>query len=221
MDSDHEKDSKDEIEVIKFSNSSSFNFGYVFISLALIISLGAIYFFWSANQNVTASLNQKKSEKNAIIAEITSPTYKDVEQNASDFKAAVDQLKTASASRYLISSFLTGFYQKITNDIQISSLAVSDNSTIAFSGKTGSYRSVADLMVALKTWPVLTNIILGTVSENVDDGGKVSVDFSMTANIDKTQQLAGTTSGANDSQTEVTPISANTTSSLDDSGGGV
>lgn len=211
--------SKEDMEIIQFSNSSSFNLGYVFFSLAAVISIGATFFFWSANNNVSTALAEKKNEKDSIIADITSPTYKDVEKNAADFKAAVIELKQVSAEKYSISEFLPELYKHITKDVQVKNISVKNKTEVAFDGTTSSYRSVADLVVALRTWSVISDVTLNSASLNVGKDGKSEAVFSITAKIDPTKKLkeepATTSSDAATASGDTTTSSDTSSDSVD------
>lgn len=181
---------------VGFKEQSSFNFAVLITWLAAAFSILAVLFFWWMNRNLTDSLSQKTTEEQNIIQQITSQG--DTEKKANDFKLSVNQLKSAYAEKYSFTAFTTQFYTKITNDVILTNMAIAADGTLSISGTTTTYRSVADLMVAMKSWDSLTNIDLLSVATSVESG-KVETTFSISAKIDKTKQKSVLNSGANTS----------------------
>jgi len=175
-------------DVIQFSDRPSFNFPVAIAWLVALFSILGTLFFWWVSRDSASMLEEKKTEKTNIIGEILSPTYVDVEKKASSFKSSVNALSDAAKDRYPTSQFLKDLYTKITKDVVITSLSVGADGSVSISGKTDSYRSVADLVVALKSWDTLTNVDLGAVSYEAPDktkGGNPKAVFSITAKINK------------------------------------
>lgn len=183
-------------EVIEFSDHPTFNFSLAISYLvALVAILGAVLFWWLNNDSV-ASLTAKNSEKSSIISEITSPTNIDVEKKASDFKSSVSALKSAEANKFEYSPFLTNLYTKITNDVTISGLSITSEGTVNLTGTAPTYRSVADLMMALKSWDTLSNVDLGSVSMTTVENEAPHAVFAVSAKLVKKAKISTTaTSG--------------------------
>ena len=142
--------------------------------------------------NLTDSLKAKVSEKDSIRQQILSQG--DTEKKANEFKQSVNQLKAAYAGKYDFTLFTKEFYKKITNDVKLTNMAVSTDGTLSIAGKTKSYRFVADLMVAMKSWDTLTDVDLLSSAMNETEGGAVEAIFSISAKIDKTKQKAASNS---------------------------
>lgn len=204
MDSEKEKEEKvkkespmsEEAEVISFSERPKFNFALLFVWLAAGIAIAAALFFWFADRSTKNTLLEKKKQKDEVIAQITSPVFVDVEKRAADFKSAVNQLSAAKSERYDTNTFLTEFYKRITNDVQIEAVSLADNQSLAFNGKTKSYRSVAELALALKSWPVLSDAAIGTVALETDENEQNYINFTFSAKINKEKALIETSKEA-------------------------
>lgn len=182
------KSSKDEI--IEFSDHPSFNFGTALSWLVTICAILITVFFWWQNRDTADAVLSKQDEKTKIIAEITSPTNIDVEKKAANFKSAVSALKAAKAEKFNNSKFLKDLSTKITTDVSIESMTLAEDGTLNLNGKTTSYRSVADLMLALKSWTSLSGVDLNSVSVQEDTNKKPYVVFAITAKLDKTVKSA-------------------------------
>lgn len=217
-----------EPEIVKFSEGSGFDYSMFFVWVTVILAVGATVVFWVANGNVKSAIKERGSEKDSITAEINGKSYSSVEDKATGFKAAVTALKQAKNERYSYTEFLPEFYKKITNDVKLNSFSISETGELSMDGTTSSYRSVAELVLALKSWPTLTDIKLGSVSY-VSSGNAASAAFSLTAKIDKTlakkvAEISATTDTASpaDADTSSTATTdtatTDTTTSADDSG---
>jgi Tfp pilus assembly protein PilN len=217
MDEENKPNAATESEIVRFSEGSSFNVGMLLTWISLIVAVGATAVFWLADRNVKSALNEKKQEKDAIIVEISNSTYADVEKRASDFRVSVSSLKKAKQDRYSYQEFLSQFYKNITNDVQLKNLTISDTGDLSLDGTTTTYRTTADLVLALTSWQALSDVKLGSVSFAAEDG-KPKASFSITAKINKTfsltnpaQAVGGATSNSG-SNTSSTGSSASSTS---------
>jgi len=172
----------------QFKEHPSFNFPVALTWVAAVLSVTATLFFWWINRNLTDSLSEKTTERDNIKQQILNQG--DIEKKANDFKLSVEQLKIAYTEKYDFSAFTAELYKKITNDVTLESLAITADGSVSMSGNTKSYRSVADLMVALKSWDNLQDIeLLSSAINETEDGGVITV-FSLSAKIDKTKQQA-------------------------------
>ena len=173
-------------DAIKFSDHPSFNFALAILWVAAIFSVLGTLFLWWTNNDTKTSLKEKESQKNSIVSEMVSPTYTDVEKKASSFKSAVSALSAAAEERYSMDQFLKTFYTKITNDATVTSISVTQDGSLNITGQTKSYRSVAELLVALSSWKVLKEIDLTSVSMATGDQAANGASFSISAKVDKT-----------------------------------
>lgn len=201
---DKPKNSKEEL--VQFSDHSAFNFGLALSWLVALCAVAVTAFFWWLNTDIETSAMQKEKQKNDIIAEITSPANVEVEKKAANFKSAVNALKKAQEEKVSMDTFLRALYTKITNDVVINNIAVSSEGELSINGTTTSYRSTADLMVALKSWERVEKVDLKSVSlQESDDEEKRSYVFAISAKIVKTSPKATapiTDSGVSSSDSE-------------------
>jgi len=179
----------------QFKEHSTFNVPVVLTWTTAALSIVATLFFWWMNSNLSASLVEKNNEKDAIFQQISSQG--DTEKKANDFKSAVSQLKAAYSDKFSISTFNSDFNKKITNDVKLTNLAVTADGSLSISGTTKSYRFVADLMMALKSWDTLSNVELMSAVTDVSEG-TTATSFSISAKIDKTKQKAAQNSASSD-----------------------
>jgi len=189
----------------EFTDHQSLNFGVILLWIAAVIALLATIFFWWSSSNTTDILAEKQSEKDNIIQQILSPSYKDVEQKASDFKSSVNQLKEASKERYSIDTFNKTLFSRINKDITISSYSLAADGTFALAGEAASYRIVADQMMSLKDWDGLKDVDLTSIAADVESGNYETINFSITAKINK---VAVSTSLVTDSSAPETTSAA-------------
>ncbi len=199
-------DSKEEMaglenaEIVRFSENS-FNYGVVLIYAAALLACFGTFFFWSVNRGQQTVLAEKRQEKDAVIAEMTSPTFKEVERKASAFKSAFTGLKAADSSRYSFVNFMPALFLHIDKDVQLKTISIDTEGELSLTGTTSSYRAAADQFLALKSWPSLSDVTLGAVTFSVDKEGNGSVPVVITAKIDKTKQ-AENASGSSTGGTE-------------------
>lgn len=170
----------------QFKEHSAFNVPVFLTWTVAVFAIVATLFFWWMNRNLTDSLKVKVAEKDSIRQQILSQG--DTEKKANEFKQSVNQLRAAYAEKYDFTLFTTEFYKKLTNDVKLTNMAISADGTLSIAGKTKSYRSVADLMVAMKSWDTLTDVDLLSSAMNETEGGAVEAIFSISAKIDKTKQ---------------------------------
>ncbi|MFA5927229.1 MAG: PilN domain-containing protein [Patescibacteria group bacterium] len=181
-------------EIIKFSDKESFDYSTIIIVFAVVISVVVTFMFWWTNRNLASAVISKQDEKDTIIQEITSPTYSQVEKRAADFKDAVTMLKDAASKRYAVNEFLPEFFKYITNDVQVSNLSFNSDNNITITGSTKSYRSIAELMMALQSWQVLSGVKLQSfgVADDADETNP-KASFVISASVDTTKGLAAET----------------------------
>lgn len=187
---------------VTYSGHSSFNFGIAIAWLVALLSILATLYFWWLNKNVADSVADKKAKKDAILQEIQSPTMVKSEKDALDFKSSVSILSKAKKDRLAFATILPELNTKITNDSQLTALSITSDGTVSITGKTKSYRGIADLAMALKSWTKLSSVEIGSASMSVEEEGKgVQASFSITASISglapavSTDASASTTKG--------------------------
>lgn len=183
----------DEIEGI--SEHSDLNLPALLLWIGAVLALTAMISLWFLSHSAAQKLADKKSDRDATIAEISTPTYASVEAKATAFQAAVNQLKTASSGRYVFADFLPLFYSRVNKNVVVTNLALGSDGKLSFDGKTDSYKSAALQLASLQSWKindknVISNAQLLSESEDISQG--VVVKFAISANIDKTVSLKTT-----------------------------
>lgn len=191
-------------EIEGISEHGGLNLSGLLIWVCAVLAITATVYFWFLNNSTTQRLADQKSEKDAAIAEIASPTYAAVEAKAIAFQSAVNQLKTAEKNQYKMSDFLPLFYTQINKNVVVANLAVSSDGKLSFNGTTDSYKSAAEQLVTLQNWKINgVNIIssakLLSVSEDVSKG--VVVTFAMSGSINKTASLVVATAATTSTNT--------------------
>ncbi|MDO8444406.1 MAG: hypothetical protein Q7S80_02800 [bacterium] len=200
----------DEIEGI--SEHSDLNLPALLLWIGAVLALTAMISLWFLSHSAAQKLADKKSEKDATIAEISTPTYANVEAKATAFQAAVSQLKTASSGRYVFGDFLPLFYGRVNKNVVVTNLAVGSDGKLSFDGTTDSYKSAALQLASLQSWKindknVISNAQLLSESEDVSKG--VVVKFAISANIDKTVSLKTTPTNTTPADSTSSPQGGN------------
>lgn len=205
-----------EAELTQFQGKTQVNISLVLLwSAAAIAVLGMGLFYllsYSANQAVaeyqktlaTKDVEIEKGKKIANESEIVS------------IKAVVGQLKSAEANRFSMVDFLPLLFDHIDKNVMLNTLAVSSDGIISFTGKTDSFRSAAEQIMALKAWQIdkkdaLSGVTLGAVSATKADDGRVTVPIAISATFAKellpiaisgVSSTSGTTVGGANAKTQ-------------------
>lgn len=201
---------EDTEDLSTFVDENKFNYAILINWASAAVAISLTVFFWLLSQDVISKVDDLNIKKNAVISQITSVDYANVEKQASSFKSAVSELKKAQAARYAMDDFLPKLYLQIDKNVIVSNIAITKDGKLSFDGKTDSYRSAAEQLLTLQAWTVsekhvLRNADLVSVSENIDKSGKAEVPFSITADINKTIDLNPITTST-DSTTTTVPV---------------
>ena len=176
----------------KFSNKTS-NMPMVVYWLTFALSLIFVASFWFLGFNTANALEEKQQEKDQIVALLSSPDIVEVEQEATNFKSAVTNLSTASASRVKKAQLLSDLFKNFTKDISISTLSISADGEMSMDGVAPSYKSVGEFMLALGENDRVSDVSLGSVSlltsESPESGENVS--FSLSSMLEMTKDSEG------------------------------
>jgi len=160
------------------------------ISIALAI-IGCIS-IWLLDTSVVQSKKQKQTQKDTLIQKVTSSEYADLDQKVSGLKSAYDEIHKDMNKTFYISEFLPSLYQYIDKDVQIKNISITNEGKLNIDGITDNYRSVADQMLALQTFPKLSKIELLSTSMNTTSSGSTEVPFVFSALIDESDEEADT-----------------------------
>lgn len=186
---------KPQDNLIPMGEHSSFNFALLIAFLVALMAVLAAGYFWWMGKNTSDVVAEKELKLQSIEQQLKAPAMAATEKEANDFKSSVSILSKAKKDRFSVTSFLPSFYTKITNDVKITSLSLGADGTLAIAGSTKSYRTTADLVLALKSWTTLTDVELGSVSMSTgeSEGTKPEALFSISAKIVKTPAAVATT----------------------------
>jgi len=156
---------------------SSIIFILIIILVFLITGFLVFYSYQTASQ-----AEDKLAAFENLQSEISSKKNSQIESKATQLNSAAKIITSASKSKYLFKIFMDELSKKITTDTDLENLNIDASGNVTFDGKSSSYRSVADLGVALKSWDKLSDIQISGLSMASEDG-KNSVTFSITAKI--------------------------------------
>lgn len=179
-----------------FQEHASFNVGMALVWLAAVLAMSMTMFFWWMNRTQAGLLEDRKSEKEAIVQQLNSPNNKDIEQRANAFKDSVTELKKAYGAKYSYGTFINSLYTKLTKDVKINNFSIGADETVTINGTTSSYRAVADLAVALKSWENLSSVELLSTSNSGEEGKAIETVFSISAKINKAKESKTASSSA-------------------------
>ena len=191
---------KDVAGSIKMSEHADFNFSLLVLWMVACFSVVITLFFWWVQRDEEAALQEKLSAQNTVTQQVNLPSNLEVEKKAIAFKNSVSQLSAAYKSRFGMTAFLPEINKKINKNVQLSSLNVSSDGTVAINGTTNSYKSVAEQVMSLQASDKLTDVQLVSAAI-VDKDGSQELNFSISAK----PAIAG--SGASSTSTTPSPLS--------------
>ncbi len=195
--------SLDNINSALKSNLSSYDVAKILSWAIIIVAVVGTIAVWLLDMSVTQSEKQKLSQKDVLIQKISSGEYADLDQKVSGLKSAYNEIKKDIANNFVVSDFLLELYKKVDTDVQIRNISVTSEGKLNIDGIAGSYRAVADQMLALQNFSKLKNVSLLSTSMSVNSAGKTEVPFVFSADIDEssldtTTSLSGNTNAIPD-----------------------
>lgn len=160
----------------------------VWLTFVMVVALTA--YFWLMDYSNSKSIEEKNNEKNQITAQLESASNKEAEEKAAGFSSAFTELSDLVNNSVSKATLLTELYATFTNDVKISTIALSSEGGLSLDGATGTYRQVADFMLGLKTNKKVSNISLKNVALNEDEGvvANQKISFSISADIQMTKE---------------------------------
>ncbi len=170
-------------------NGGSYNLAFVLIWIAVAAAVLCTIAIWLLDTSAVQAEKQKQTQKDTLIQTISSSEYADLDQKVSGIKSAYDEIKKDLTTNFYLSDFLPLLYKRVDTDVQINNVSVTEAGKLNIDGTAGSYRAVADQMVSLQNFAALKNVVLLSISMNVDSAGKTAVPFVFSADIDKTVSL--------------------------------
>lgn len=179
-----------------FSEKSDFNFAVLILWLVAAFAIVASLYFWWLQRGLETTLEEVNKEKSDIVAQLALPSNIKIETDANNFKSSVNALSTAAKQRVSVSTFLPEFNKKINKDVTLSNLSLATDGTINLTGKTGSYRAIAEQVVALKTLPSITSVDLLSTSVSED---QKEFSFTISAKLVRSTTSSATTNSTSGS----------------------
>lgn len=162
------------------SESGGKSSGIFVITIMLSILFVGFLLFYKFYTNSVAT--DKEKTLTNLLAEIESKKNQEIENKADSVNFALSTLSTASSSRYLFRAFIDDLIAKITNDTKLNNLSIDSEGRVTMDGESGSYRSVADLALALESSKKLKDVSISGMSQ-AEENGKMIVIFSMSGQI--------------------------------------
>ncbi|MDD4877133.1 MAG: PilN domain-containing protein [Dehalococcoidales bacterium] len=171
--------------LVQMGERSSFNFALAIAWVVALLSILATLYFWWLSVNTVDVVAEKQSKLESIEQQLKAPAMVRVEKDSNDFKSSVSILSKAKKDRFSITEFLPVFYSKVTNDVKITSFSLSSDGNLSVSGTTKNYRTTADLVLALRSWSVLSDVDLTSTSMSLgtEEGSKPEALFSISAKV--------------------------------------
>ena len=199
----------DKASTLKFAEHSDFNFPLLILWLVAAFSILLTVYFWWNEKDLENTVKDKKAALSTIESSLTTKDNSDIEKEANDFKASVNALTSAYKLRYPYSTFLPNLYKLVNKDVVIDSMSVSSDGTMSMTGKTSSYRSVAEQVMSLKNSADLNGVNLASTSV-APGGGSGQVSFTIRANLVKNQNSNSAAGSTTDASTLPSPSSGGT-----------
>ncbi|MCX6810197.1 MAG: PilN domain-containing protein [Candidatus Berkelbacteria bacterium] len=155
---------------------------FVFV-ISIILSVVITGFFIFYKYRTDSQVNDKQQALNSVLDQLHTPENMAIESKANDLNSSLRIINIASKTKYSFKGFMDELVKKITNDTKLNSLAISDAGFVTMDGRSSSYRSVADLAVALKSSSKLKDIEITGLTKGTESAKTSSVIFSMKAQI--------------------------------------
>lgn len=137
-----------------------------FFVLTFVITLLFVGFLIVWHYHLSSVANNKKAAFSALQEQLNDKSNKQIKDRANSATMAIQILSNASKSRYLFRAFIDQLDSKITNDTKLNSLSIDSAGKVSLDGESASYRSVADLAVALSTSDKLTDVVVSNLSQS-------------------------------------------------------
>lgn len=159
--------------------SGSYTLSYILVIIVSVVVCGFLVYYKFHTDSLAAD---KSSSLDSFISTLESKNNSETEKKVNDINSAVRILSTEKKSKYLFKIFIDELKTKITNDIKLNNLSIDNQGTVVMDGESKSYRSVADLALALESSSKLSNIEITGLSLSTDEGNN-QVNFSISANL--------------------------------------
>ncbi|OGD63149.1 hypothetical protein A2215_01665 [Candidatus Berkelbacteria bacterium RIFOXYA2_FULL_43_10] len=187
---------KESQSVVEFSDKKKMNPAPILVWTGFALSVLFLVYLLVAKSGLSSTILDLETEKSEITSQLASPSYADTESQVMAASEAINTLAEVKDREISKKILLDEIYAHITNDVKIASIAVSSDGSIAIDGATGSYRSVADLMLALKSNERISDLKLASVAISDEEGvsSKEKVTFSISGRIDFAKDITTSSS---------------------------
>lgn len=177
---------------ISVDKNSGSKISTVLLWITFAVVALATVFLYMQSRSVQNAVLDKEATRDEVVAQLSTPSYIQIEEKANGFKEAYNILTQISGTQVPKKELLTELYKYFTKDVFIRNLALSADGSLVVDGDTGSYRAVADFMTALKSYERISNITLGSVSVANGEGvaSNKSVSFTVNCKLDTAQKAA-------------------------------
>lgn len=159
--------------------SGSYTLSYILVIIVSVVVCGFLVYYKFHTDSLAAD---KSSSLDSFISTLESKNNSETEKKVNDINSAIRILSTEKKSKYLFKIFIDELKKKITNDIKLNNLSIDNQGIVVMDGESKSYRSVADLALALKSSSKLSDIEIAGLSLSTDEGNN-QVNFSISANL--------------------------------------
>lgn len=159
--------------------SGSYTLSYILVIIVSVVVCGFLVYYKFHTDSLAAD---KSSSLDSFISTLESKNNSETEKKVNDINSAIRILSTEKKSKYLFKIFIDELKKKITNDIKLNNLSIDSQGIVVMDGESGSYRSVADLALALETSKELANVEI--VALSLSSGEETNlVNFSISASL--------------------------------------
>ena len=139
----------------------------VIVAIILAILFFSVFLFYRFQ--TAAQVSDKTATFAELSSQLSSKENKAIEDRALAINSAVAIVKMASKSKYQFYAFMNELSGKTTNDVKINNLTIDKNGAITLDGKSKSYRSAADLALALKSSKKISEVQITGLSESLEN----------------------------------------------------
>lgn len=204
-------------EIVEFADRKETDFSSLIVWLSFVVAVLFLGFIWFSNASLKTTISEKQSEKNSADATLALAENQKVINDVTGLKNVISILSQVSTQQESKKKVLDNLYLYFTKDVHISTIALTSDGTASLDGTTASYRTVADFMLALKSYDKVSNLQLKSVSMSTaeDAPPNEKVTFSVSFKLDTTKEVttASSTSSSATSSSAETEISDSTSTS--------
>lgn len=160
-------------------HSGFYALSYILVIILSVVACGFLIYYKFHTDSQAAD---KLSTLDTFVATLQSKNNSETEKKVNDINSAVRILSTEKKSKYLFKIFIDELKTKITNDTKLNNLSIDNQGAVVMDGESGSYRSVADLALALETSKELANVEIVALSLSSGEESNL-VNFSISASL--------------------------------------